>query len=55
MGALALSDLVMRRSVEAGRIIASLTDLPNRRFSILTHAERQLTAIEAGLMGCAMV
>ncbi len=54
MGAAVLSDLVVRRSVEAGLIVIANTDLPQRQFSILTHAERQLSSVEARLIDFAV-
>ena len=47
IGAALLSDLVVRRSIEAGRMVDVPIDTPQRRFHILTHAERQPSALEA--------
>ena len=47
IGAALLSDLVVRRSIEAGRMVDVPIDTPQRQFHILTHAERQPSALEA--------
>jgi len=50
VGAAVLSDLVVRRSLEAGHMKAVRTDLPQRAFSILTHGARHLTGAESLLI-----
>jgi DNA-binding transcriptional LysR family regulator len=46
VGVAVMSDLVVRRSLETGHMVAIRTDLPQRAFKILTHNERHLSGVE---------